>query len=101
MLFCPTCRRTLPHHSHCPRAHDDPNTNSMTMSDGGFSRHLNLLAVLWFWITISGVFYVGLGHVLPSMYEGFSPGFFLLQHLLCYFMFLQMIVNWCLVKFVK
>ena len=65
------------------------------------ARHLNSVAVCWFWLTIGGVFYVGLGHVLPAVYAGYSTAFFVGQHVFCYFMFVQMIVNWLCVKFIK
>lgn len=61
---------------------------------------LNFISAWWFWLTITGVFYCGLGHVLPALYAGYSQEFFWFQHILCYFLFAQMIVNWACVRYV-
>lgn len=62
---------------------------------------LNAISAWWFWGTICGVFYCGFSYVLPIIYEGYSDIFMTCHHVGCYVMFLQMMVNWTCVKFVK
>ena len=73
----------------------------MARPRGHFPAKLNYLSAAWFWLTISGVFYCGLGYVLPVIYAGHTQAFFWCHHLFCYFLFLEMTVNWVLVKLVS
>ena len=62
---------------------------------------LNHFAAFWFTATITGVFYHGITHILPVVYEGYPDWFFYLHYLLIFIMFTEMMVNFAFVKFLK
>ncbi len=63
------------------------------------AEHLNCVAAWWFWVTIIGVFYLGIVHILPVLYE--NEVLILAHHIWIFFMFIQMMINWLCVKLIK
>ena len=51
--------------------------------------------------SFSGVFYFGFIYILPVVYVDSSPTVLWLHEYFCYFMLVEMLVNWACVKWVK
>ena len=63
------------------------------------AERMNCVSSWWFWVTISGVFYYGLGDVLPNLYANSTV--ILTHHFAIYIMFAEMMINYFCVKLIK